>query len=315
MKEIKNKKKIILDGAKGQDGKIILEKLYDQTNLEIHAISNIKISNNSKVYNHSWDGNKIEDIKIILREIKPDYYINLAATQNNSISMLNENKKNIYSENYERSSRLISALINVSPNCHFNYAASSLMFKPEIKNTKIYSSSLKEFTCNYGLAKSKITDLLEIYIGTFKYNSAVSILFNHDSIHKKDLYLIPKISDYIRGVIINKNKAKLVIKNVGKKFDLSAAEDVVDEMLKISFQNLSGNYIISSGVAVSVMQILQWAFEVVNLDWERYTVYEEDEDTPYLIGIHPNIDKLNNTGFSKQKEIVEKIVPCYLRRH
>jgi GDPmannose 4,6-dehydratase len=319
------KSTIIVDGAFGQDGEIIIGELCKTKNTDIHVLTHRQelptipnLWDSSRIQISYWDSISYTNLCALIRDIAPTEYINLAAHHHAAIDMVRGfDQEQLYGYNYRRSAMIISSLCRHAPSCHFHYASSSLIYTASCRGHRIYPSSLPNPSLPYGVAKARVMSLVDTYRRCCGLTAAVSVMFNHDSPHKKRTYLLPRIGLFVANTLkAGTNKgSKLHVHNVGATYDLSCAHKVAKKVLHITQSRLEGNFILASGQATTVKDILNWAFSYVSLRWEDFVEYEKDDVTPYLLGC-PSIPQVQDGSLDRhvqQRDLVEAIVASNLQ--
>jgi GDPmannose 4,6-dehydratase len=321
-----NRKSVILiDGAFGQDGQIIVTELCKSKKVDVHVITHHQISpklpnawDSSQVKIIYWDSRSFTDLCAIVQDVAPSAYINLAAHHHSALDMAKDlDQAPLYGHNYCRSALVIVALCCYAPSCHFHYASSSLIHTASFGSKRIYPDTMPSPASPYGLAKARIMYLIDTYRKNRGLVAAVSILFNHDSPLKKSDFLLPRIAQFVAEVVNNGKTScgKLRIHNIAAAYDLSSALIVARQVLHITESRLEGNYVLASGRVTSVKDILNFAFSYVSLNWENFVEYEKDEKAPFLIGC-PSLTLFrteSSDGQGEQRDLVEEMVASQLR--
>lgn len=308
---------ILIDGAFGQDGTIIVAELCKLSAANIHILTHregpLSIPepwDADKIKVSYWDSKCYAVLCALLQEISPVFYINLAAYHQSARSMaVCQEQSLLYSNNYSRSAMIISALCRLIPDCHFHYASSSLIHTAAFCGQKIFPSTMPTPMLPYGVAKARVMYLIGLYRNMYGLKAAVSVMFNHDSHFKKGHYLLQKIAHYVGAVLRQgvQKCGKLHIENIGATYDLSTAYTVAKQVIDISLNHREGSYVLASGVPTSVREILQWAFSFASLQWEDFVEYKKDELLPYLLGV-PSFSSSTCDGVNVEKEEQKRLV-------
>ena len=110
-----------------------------------------------------------------------------------------------------------------------------------------------------------------------KYDWAIvsGIMFNHESRFRKKEFLIMKI--ITTALQISSGKAdRLSVGSLDYQRDWSFAGDVVSAIYKITNEGKSYSYVIGSGKAYSIKDILEIVFSQLGLEWSRYTDVDQN---------------------------------------
>ena len=254
-------KNILITGANGQDGKIILQKLYKR---KINLIlidkrfkKKIRKKNVKYFEINLKDKKKLEKL---FNLYKVDVVLNLAS---NNPNYGQNSYHNHYLENINNSKNLIDNLTNIKNEIRFISCSSSRIFKK--KNGLVNENSNISVNDFYSKFRIETNDYL---IKTKKRNKNFDftnvILFNHDSLFRSNRFLLPRII----FAIISKNQKflnQIIKENI--VMDYSHAEDICDALIKILFSKRKiKNIILSSGKKTYVNDIIKYLIKKNKLD-------------------------------------------------
>jgi len=254
-------KNILITGANGQDGKIILKKLYKRKINLILIDKKFKKKIRKKNINYFEinlkDKKKIEQL---FKLYKVDVVLNLAS--NNPNYSQNSYHKH-YLENINNSKNLIDNLTKYKNEVKFISCSSSRIFKK--KNGLVNENSNISANDFYSKFRIETNDYL---IKTKKRNKNFDftnvILFNHDSLFRSNRFLLPRI---IFALICKNQKFlnKIIKENI--VMDYSHAEDICDALIKILFlKKKIKNIILSSGKKTYVNDIIKYLIKKNKLE-------------------------------------------------
>ena len=254
-------KNILITGANGQDGKIILQKLYKRKINLILIDKRFKKKIRKKNINYFEinlkDKKKIEQL---FKLYKVDVVLNLAS--NNPNYSQNSYHKH-YLENINNSKNLIDNLTKYKNEVKFISCSSSRIFKK--KNGLVNENSNISANDFYSKFRIETNDYL---IKTKKRNKNFDftnvILFNHDSLFRSNRFLLPRI---IFALICKNQKFlnKIIKENI--VMDYSHAEDICDALIKILFlKKKIKNIILSSGKKTYVNDIIKYLIKKNKLE-------------------------------------------------
>jgi nucleoside-diphosphate-sugar epimerase len=254
-------KNILITGANGQDGKIILQKLYKR---KINLIlidkrfkKKIRKKNISYFEINLKDKKKLEKL---FKSYKVDVVLNLAS--NNPNYRQNSYYKH-YLENINNFKNLIDNLTKYKNEVRFISCSSSRIFRK--KRGLVNENSNISANDFYSKFRIETNDYL---IKTKKKNKNFDftnvILFNHDSLFRSNRFLLPRII----FALISKNKKflnKIIKENI--VMDYSHAEDICDALIKILFfKKKIKNIILSSGKKTFINDIIKYLIKKNRLD-------------------------------------------------
>ncbi len=254
-------KNILITGANGQDGKIILQKLYKRKINLILIDKRFKKKIRKKNINYfELNLKDKKKLKKLFNLYKVDVVLNLAS---NNPNYGQNSYHNHYLENINNSKNLIDNLTNIKNEIRFISCSSSRIFKK--KNGLVNENS--NISANDFYSKFRI-ETNNYLIKTKKKNKNFDftnvILFNHDSLFRSNRFLLPRII----FAIISKNQKflnQIIKENI--VMDYSHAEDICDALIKILFSKRKiKNIILSSGKKTYVNDIIKYLIKKNKLD-------------------------------------------------
>ena len=164
--------------------------------------------------------------------------------------------------------RLLEAVRLVDPEIRFYQASSSEMFGkvqevPQTERTPFHPRS------PYGVAKTYGHFITVNYRESYQIHATSGILFNHESPRRGLEFVSRKITDGAARVKLGL-AGELRLGNLDAKRDWGFAGDYVDAMWRMVQQDKPDNFVIATGTNHSVRDLVQIAFEHVNLDYRDY---------------------------------------------
>src|SRR5262249_18533061 len=95
------------------------------------------------------------------------------------------------------------------------------------------------------------------------------ILFNHESPRRGREFVTRKVSEGVARIALGQ-ATELTIGTLDARRDWGFAGDYVDAMWRMLQQPTPGDYVVATGEAHSVRDLLATAFGVVGLDWHQH---------------------------------------------
>jgi len=168
--------------------------------------------------------------------------------------------------------RMLEAIRAVDPKIKFYQASSSEMFGkvrevPQTEKTQFYPRS------PYGVAKLYGHWITVNYRESYNMFCCSGILFNHESSRRGLEFVTRKVTNAAAKIKLGLNN-ELRLGNLDAKRDWGFAGDYVKAMWLILQQDEPEDYVISTGITHSVKDLIQIAFDYVNLNWEDYVVID-----------------------------------------
>ncbi len=207
--------------------------------------------------------------------------------------------------------RLLEAVRLVNPKIRIYQASSSEMFGkvreiPQKETTPFYPRS------PYGVAKVYGHFITVNYRESFNLWACSGILFNHESPRRGKEFVTRKVTDTAARIKLGLTD-KLHLGNLDARRDWGYAGDYVRAMWLMLQQDEPDDYVIATGEAHSVRELVEIAFDRVGLNWQDYVISEQSLYRPaevdFLIGDHSKAkDKLGWEPRVSFQELVEMMV-------
>ncbi len=268
----------IITGITGQDGsylaEFLLEKGYDvigvvrRTSHDSyerveHLIDRITVVAADLLDQHS--------LTTVVGDYKPDEVYNLAAQ---SFVPTSWSQPVLTGEFTALGvTRLMEAIRLAHPKARFYQASSSEMFgkvqaTPQDESTPFYPRS------PYGVAKVYGHWITVNYRESYDLYAVSGILFNHESPRRGLEFVTRKVSDGVARIKLGMAD-ELRLGTLDAKRDWGFAGDYVDAMWRMLQQPEPEDYVVGTGIAHSVRDLVAIAFQHVGLDWEKYVKTDE----------------------------------------
>jgi len=263
----------LITGITGQDGsylaELLLQKGYDVVGVVRrtshdsyerigHLIDQITVVPADLLDQHS--------LTMVVGDFKPDEVYNLAAQSFVPTSF----SQPVLTGEFTALgvTRLLEAIRLAHPKARFYQASSSEMFgkiqEPlQSESTPFYPRS------PYGVAKVYGHWITVNYRESYDLYAVGGILFNHESPRRGLEFVTRKVSDAVARIKLGLTD-ELLLGNLDAQRDWGFAGDYVDAMWRMLQQPEPSDYVVGTGVAHSVRELVQRAFEHVSLDWEQH---------------------------------------------
>jgi len=291
--QIKKKKALII-GISGQDGsylaELLLRKNYQvhgivrrSSSLNTHRLNNIYANARIRNQNFDLDYGDLTDTNSIyklLEKVQPDEVYNLGAQSHVRISF--EIPEYTVDTVGLGPLRILEAIRDLKLKSKFYQASSSEMFgsvpAPQHEQTPFMPRS------PYGAAKVLAYHLTVNYRDAYGMFACNGILFNHESPRRGENFVTRKIT---RGIasILTKKESKLYLGNLDSKRDWGFAKEYVQAMWLMLQQAKPDDYVIATGETHTVREFLEFAFELVGLNWKRYVKIDPQYFRPTEVDI------------------------------
>lgn len=274
--------KVIITGVTGQDGSYMVDFILKNTNHTVYGIRRRSSNPNLKNIEHNLnnprfkliiadlcDSNSIDEI---VKDIKPDYFLNFAAQSFVGSSW------QIPLQTFDATAvgvlRCLEAIRKYAPKCRFYSAGSSeemgdVLYSPQDLNHPIRPRS------PYGAAKAAARHITKVYRDSYNLFAIHSILYNHESERRGEEFVTRKITCGVARInYCIKNGLPfepIHLGNLQAKRDWSHAEDFMEAVWIMINQDKPREYILSSNEAHSIKEFAEKAFSYAghdNLVWQ-----------------------------------------------
>lgn len=267
----------LITGITGQDGSYLAEVLLDKGYEVIgmvrrtshdsyerieHLIDRITVVAADLLDQHS--------LTTVVGDCKPDEVYNLAAQSFVPTSW----QQPVLTGEFTALgvTRLLEAVRLAHPRARFYQASSSEMFgkvreTPQDESTPFYPRS------PYGVAKVYGHLITVNYRESYDLYAVSGILFNHESPRRGLEFVTRKVADGVARIKLGLSE-ELRLGNLDAKRDWGFAGDYVDVMWRMLQQPKPEDYVVGTGVAHSVRDLVKLAFAHVDLDWEEYVTVD-----------------------------------------
>jgi GDPmannose 4,6-dehydratase len=277
---------ILITGITGQDGIFLTHKLIKQNkNFSIIGISRQKdlvpfynklkllgTDDFSKVKILHTDLTNKQAVDLLIKEVSPTRVFNLSGPSSVYESLnYPENTNKLITGIFDN---LTESLITHENFCNFFQASSSEMLSGGLDGV-IDENSQEKPNSPYAISKLNNHKKVLKLSDEFSWNIISGIMFNHESEFRDSNYLTSKIISGVKN--INNNKLEFLdIGSIDYMRDWSFAGDVMDAIVKLSYGNAQGSYIIGSGVGHTIQEILEIVFGYYDLNWKKYVSIDKN---------------------------------------
>jgi GDPmannose 4,6-dehydratase len=299
-------KKALISGITGQDGSYLAEQLVEK-GYEVHGLirraSTFNTSRLLSLYKSTEEEQKIKlhyidavdslHLYQIIESVQPQEIYNLAALSHVAQSF---EQPEYATETAGLGLLKILEIIKATKiNCRIYQASSSELFgsTPPPQN----ENSIMAPRSPYAAAKLFAHEISRIYRDAYGIYISTGILFNHESPRRSRTFVTRKISAAVAEIVKGKRR-NLTLGNLDAKRDWGFAPEYTDAMWRMLQLDEPCNLVIATGVQYSVRDFCQFAFEAVDLDYQKYVLSSDQFKRPLevesLLGDSTNASKLIN---------------------
>ncbi|MBW6440672.1 GDP-mannose 4,6-dehydratase [Patescibacteria group bacterium] len=274
-------KTAIITGITSQDGaylaKLLLKKNYKVIGLLRHRNnSNFKKSARNleylgvvpKIKFAVCDLLDLSSITKIIKKYEPDEIYNLAAQSSVGISF---NKPlETLSFNILSVANILEIIKKNKKMIKFYQASSSEMFGT-VNSLPFTENSILHPVSPYGISKATAHLITINYREAYGLFAVSGILFNHESIFRRDDFIIKKIIKSAINIKKGKQKA-LEVGNIDIKRDFGYAPKYVEAIYLMMQNDKPDDYIICSGKSISLREIIYYVFDRLRISKEKIII-------------------------------------------
>ena len=270
-------KKALITGITGQDGSYLAELLLEK-GYEVYGVVRRTSHHSFERIEHLLDRVRIvtadlldqHSLTVVMQEVRPDEVYNLAAQSYVPTSWTQPVLTGEFTA--LGVTRILEAIRLVHPAARFYQASSSEMFgkvqeTPQHEGTAFYPRS------PYGVAKVYGHWITVNYRESYGLYAVSGILFNHESPRRGMEFVTRKVSDGVARIKLGLAK-ELRLGNLDARRDWGYAGDYVDAMWRMLQSPTPTDYVIGTGTAHSVRDLVQTAFAHAGLDWSAHVTMD-----------------------------------------
>ena len=286
-----DKRSALVTGITGQDGSYLAELLLEK-GYEVHGMvrraSTEKFDRIEQIRDritlHQGDLLDQRSLVDALRASKPAEIYNLAAMSFVAVSWIQPTLTAEFTG--VGVTRMLEAMREVCPEARFYQASSSEMFGkvlevPQTETTPFYPRS------PYGVAKVYGHFITVNYRESYGLYATSGILFNHESPRRGLEFVTRKVTWHAAAIKLGL-ETELRLGNLDAERDWGFAGDYVRAMWLMLQQDEPGDYVVATGIAHSVRDCVEVAFEHVGLPLGDHVVldpaYLRPAEVEHLVG-------------------------------
>jgi GDPmannose 4,6-dehydratase len=131
----------------------------------------------------------------------------------------------------------------------------------------------------YGAAKLYSYWMTRNYREAYNLFAVNGILFNHESPRRGETFVTRKITRAVAAIAAGQQK-EVYLGNLDAVRDWGFAKEYVEAMWLMLQADEPDDFVVATGTAHSVRDFVQFSFEHVGLDWEKYVKYDDRYERP-----------------------------------
>jgi GDPmannose 4,6-dehydratase len=266
-------KTALISGITGQDGSYLAELLLDKGYKVYGVVRRLSAPNVWRIQHlleriTLLQADLLDQLSLIkvVEQSRPDEFYNLAAM---SFVPSSWDQPMLTGEfNAQGVTRALEAVRSVNPKIKFYQASSSEMYGrvrevPQTEMTPFYPRS------PYGVSKVFGHYITVNYRESYGLFACSGILFNHESPRRGIEFVTRKVTDGVARIKLGLAD-KLMLGNRDACRDWGFAGDYVRAMWMMLQQPEPDDYVVSTGEAHSVQELVEVAFTHAGLDWQKH---------------------------------------------
>jgi GDPmannose 4,6-dehydratase len=271
-------RRALITGIAGQDGSLLAELLLDE-GYEIVGV--VRRATSEQFENLAAIRERIElvqadlldELSLVdaLRECRPQEVFNLASPSFVPMSW----KQPVLTAEFAAVgvTALLESIRLVDPEIRFYQASSSEIFGEPREVPQTEETALSPVT-PYGVAKAYGHLIVRSYRRRYGLYACSGILYNHESPRRPLDFVTRKIANGAAAISLGL-VGELWLGDLDARRDWGYAGDYVRAMALMLRQDEPDDFVIASGVAHSVRELVELAFGHVGLDWREYVHIDE----------------------------------------
>jgi len=267
----------LITGINGQDGSYLSEFLLSK-GYEVHgtlkrnSVSETQTSRINEIFDqiklHYADLTDISSLISVIQKTNPDEIYNLAAQSHVRISF----DQPIYTSNVTGigTLNLLEAVRLIKPNTKIYQASSSEMFGNSIDPDGFQRETTPMNPVSpYGCAKVFSYNICRNYRNSYDMFISNGILFNHESPRRGTNFVTNKVCKEAVKIKLGLSN-ELRLGNLEATRDWGHAKDYVKAMWMILQEETPDDFVCSTGISHSVLDLCKYVFSKLNLNYQDY---------------------------------------------
>jgi len=309
-KFMNDKKTVFVTGVTGQDGSHMVDYLLKNTDYTVFGgarrLSNKNHDNLKHLDNEprfkliNFDLSDAHSISKTIQQIKPDYFINLAAQTFVGSSW--DFPAQTWECNTTGVIHILEAIRQHKPNCRFYNAGSSEEYG-NVEYTPQDEKHPAKPRSPYGASKSAARQIVKVYRESYNLYAIQGLLFNHEGTRRGEEFVTRKITKGVarikKSLQNNEPFNPIELGNVNAMRDWSDSEDFVDGIWRMMNQELYrdslnknsykvskfdsvlieplSEYVLSSDTTHTIKEFVELAFKAADIEgvWHGQGLGEE----------------------------------------
>ena len=277
-------RRALITGITGQDGSYLAELLLSK-GYEVHGLIRRASTFNTSRIDHLYEdphdigvklklhyGDLSDGVRLVtlLNEIQPDEVYNLAAQSHVRVSF--DEPEHTADTTGTGTIRLLEAVRLAGIQPRFYQASSSELYgatpPPQNEDTPFYPRS------PYAAAKLYSYWITKNYREAYGLFAVNGILFNHESPRRGETFVTRKITRAVARIKAGVQD-NVYLGNLDSIRDWGYAAEYVEGMWRMLQVDEPEDFVLATGVGITVREFLEISFSRADLDWEEHVKFDE----------------------------------------
>lgn len=277
-------KRALITGITGQDGSYLAELLLSK-GYEVHGLIRRASTFNTSRIDHLYVDPHSPDAKLflhygdlsdgarlvtLLARIDPDEVYNLAAQSHVRVSF--DEPEHTADTTGTGTIRMLEAVRLSGIKTRFYQASSSELYgasrPPQSEDTPFHPRS------PYAAAKLYSFWITKNYRDAYGLFATNGILFNHESPRRGETFVTRKITRAVAAIQAGAQE-HIYMGNLDAVRDWGYAPEYVEGMWRMLQADEPDDFVLATGVGITVREFLEIAFEHAGLDWQDHVRFDE----------------------------------------
>ncbi|HXU01118.1 MAG TPA: GDP-mannose 4,6-dehydratase [Polyangia bacterium] len=307
---------VLVTGVTGQLGFYVAERLArrgDKVWGLIRQSTVGRVSADASLPYQPIAGDLLDEYSLlsILEEVKPDRIFNFGAQSFIPSSWTQP----ILTAQYTGLGvvRMLEAVRRAVPACRILQAGSSEMFAGADRSPQDEGTPIQPLN-PYGTAKAFAYHTLRAYRNQYGMFATNAIFFTNESFRRTPEFVFRKVTRAVAEIVAGKRE-RLSLGNLETVRDWGYAPEYAELAVEILSQDRADDFVIATGEAHTVRELVSTAFGLVGLDWEKYvhvdtSLVRRSEAVP-IVGNAAKLKRTLGRGPSVKFESVLRLLPAH----
>lgn len=283
-------KTALITGITGQDGSYLTELLLAKgytvhgivrrtsnlARLRVDHLRRDQDRNAERLFLHYADLSDGTTLRRVFSKVHPAEVYHLAGQSHVGLSF--EIPESTSEETAMATLRLLEIARDQQSPVKFYHASSSEIFGNAAESPQTEETPLRP-TSPYGCAKAFATQIARVYRDSYGLFICNGILYNHESPRRGENFVTRKIARAAARIARGLDQ-EVTLGSLDARRDWGWAPDYVEAMWLMLQHDRADDYVVATGETHSVRELVEAAFRVVDLPWEKYVKYESNFARP-----------------------------------